>query len=270
MDKLRIPGGAKLAHAYIAASMNANTRAELGRTLAAAMLCEDDAAPQKPCGHCRACRKTLLGIHPDVITVAPGLDSQGRKRREMTVDQVRAVAATAAVMPNEGRRKAYVIEDADTMNTQAQNALLKLLEEPPESVAFILCAANPALLLPTVRSRCELIRINSDAAEGDEAAADARALLARLAAKSPPDLLAWCCENEGMDSRRCAAMLRAAREVLADVLRGTGGVSIPRADCAYLDALLARCCEYLRLNVGVRSVMGLIAVDGIRNEGKND
>ena len=146
------------------------------------------------------------------------------------MDTVRSIAAGAVVVPNEGRRKVYIIEDADTMNTQAQNALLKLLEEPPESVAFILCAANPALLLPTVRSRCELIRINSDAAEGDEAAADARALLARLAAKSPPDLLAWCCENEGMDSRRCAAMLRAAREVLADVLRGTGGVSIPRAE----------------------------------------
>ena len=174
MDKLRIPGGAKLAHAYIAASMNADTRAELGRTLAAAMLCEDDAAPQKPCGHCRACRKTLLGIHPDVITVAPGLDSQGRKRREMTVDQVRAVAATAAVMPNEGRRKAYVIEDADTMNTQAQNALLKLLEEPPESAAFILEAANASLLLPTVRSRCEMIRANADAEASPEAESDAR------------------------------------------------------------------------------------------------
>lgn len=181
MDKLRIPGGAKLAHAYIAASMNADTRAELGRTLAAAMLCEDDAAPQKPCGHCRACRKTLLGIHPDVITVAPGLDSQGRKRREMTVDQVRAVAATAAVMPNEGRRKAYVIEDADTMNTQAQNALLKLLEEPPESAAFILEAANASLLLPTVRSRCEMIRANADAEASPEAESDARELLGALA-----------------------------------------------------------------------------------------
>ena len=204
MDKLRIPGGAKLAHAYIAASMNADTRAELGRTLAAAMLCEDDAAPQKPCGHCRACRKTLLGIHPDVITVAPGLDSQGRKRREMTVDQVRAVAATAAVMPNEGRRKAYVIEDADTMNTQAQNALLKLLEEPPESAAFILEAANASLLLPTVRSRCEMIRANADAEASPEAESDARELLGALASGSRGELLLWCTANEGMDSRPCS------------------------------------------------------------------
>ena len=241
MDKLRIPGGAKLAHAYIAASMNADTRAELGRTLAAAMLCEDDAAPQKPCGHCRACRKTLLGIHPDVITVAPGLDSQGRKRREMTVDQVRAVAATAAVMPNEGRRKAYVIEDADTMNTQAQNALLKLLEEPPESAAFILEAANASLLLPTVRSRCEMIRANADA-----------------------EALLWCTANEGMDSRRCAAMFSAAREKLADVLLGKSEFSLEPGYVAYLDALLASCGEYLRQNVGVKGVLGLLAVDGIQ------
>lgn len=269
MEAKRIPAWERLSHAYIAASPNEAARSDEAMTLAAALMCESD-GEARPCGHCAACRKTFAGIHPDIITVSPGLDSQGRKRREMLVDTVRSIAAGAVVVPNEGRRKVYIIEDADTMNIQAQNALLKLLEEPPESVAFILCAANPALLLPTVRSRCELIRINSDAAEGDEAAADARALLARLAAKSPPDLLAWCCENEGMDSRRCAAMLRAAREALADVLRGTGGVSIPRADCAYLDALLARCCEYLRLNVGVRSVMGLIAVDGIRNEGKND
>lgn len=264
MDKLRIPVGAKLAHAYIAASMNANTRAELGRTLAAAMLCEDDAAPQKPCGHCRACRKTLLGIHPDVITVAPGLDSQGRKRREMTVDQVRAVAATAAVMPNEGRRKAYVIEDADTMNTQAQNALLKLLEEPPESAAFILEAANASLLLPTVRSRCEMIRANADAEASPEAESDARELLGALASGSRGELLLWCTANEGMDSRRCAAMFSAAREKLADVLLGKSEFSLEPGYVAYLDALLARCGEYLRQNVGVKGVLGLLAVDGIQ------
>lgn len=179
MEAKRIPAWERLSHAYIAASPNEAARSDEAMTLAAALMCESD-GEARPCGHCAACRKTFAGIHPDIITVSPGLDSQGRKRREMLVDTVRSIAAGAVVVPNEGRRKVYIIEDADTMNTQAQNALLKLLEEPPESVAFILCAANPALLLPTVRSRCELIRINSDAAEGDEAAADARALLSRL------------------------------------------------------------------------------------------
>ena len=66
-----------------------------------------------------------------------------------------------------------------------------------------------------------------------------------------------------MDSRRCAAMLRASREALADVLRGRGKIRLARGDCAALDALFARGCEYLRLNVSVKSVLGLIAVDAI-------
>lgn len=263
MDNFSIPGGVNLAHAYIAVSMNEAARSSLARTLAAAMLCEAPDTENRPCGRCRACRKSLSGIHPDIITVSPGVDSQGRKKREMTVDQVRSVAATAAVMPNEGRCKAYVIEDADTMNVQAQNALLKLLEEPPESAAFILCAANERLLLPTVRSRCEVIRANADADESGEAASDAAALLEKLAAGSRSKLLLWCTGNENMDSRRCAAMVRAAREALADVLAGRSDVRIAPERTVKLDALLARCSEYLRQNVGVKSVLGLIAVDGI-------
>ncbi|HIS45445.1 MAG TPA: DNA polymerase III subunit [Candidatus Scatomorpha merdigallinarum] len=263
MEVMRIPASERLSHAYIAASMNEGARQKLASTLAAAMLCEADAAQSKPCGHCRACRKTLSGIHPDIITISPGLDSQGRKRREMLVDQVRDIAATAQVVPNEGRCKVYVIEDADTMNTQAQNALLKLLEEPPESAAFVLCVSNPELLLPTVRSRCEIVRANADAEESDEAVADALELLSAVASDSRSKLLLWCVAHEGMDSRRCAAMLRAAREKLADVLLGKSEVSLSSGRCAYLDALFERCSNCLRQNVGVKSVMGLISVDGI-------
>ena len=266
METFSIPGGTKLAHAYISASMNEEARNGLAVRLAAAMLCEDGATAYKPCGKCRACRKVLEGIHPDVITVTAALDSQGRKKREITVDQVRSVAASAPVMPNEGSGKAYIIQDADTMNLQAQNALLKLLEEPPESASFILCAANPQQLLPTVRSRCELIRTNADALESDEAASDAMELLGKLAGGSRGELLLWCTSNEGMDSRRCAAMLRAAREKLADVLLGKARVSLTAGQSAYLDALLRRCSEYLRQNVGVKSVLSLIAVDGIAQE----
>ena len=262
MEALRIPAGARLAHAYIVASPNEAERAALADALAAALLCEAGDG-EKPCGRCRACRKTREGIHPDLVRVTPGLDAQGRKKREITVDVIRAVAGTAAVVPNEGRVKVYVVEDADTMNPQAQNAFLKLLEEPPESAAFVLCAANPALLLPTVRSRCETLRVNSDAAEGEEAAQDAAALLECIASGSRAKLLEWCCANENMDSRRCAAMLRASREALADVLRGRGKIRLARGDCAALDALFARGCEYLRLNVSVKSVLGLIAVDAI-------
>ena len=261
MDKFSIPAGANLAHAYIAASPNEGARNSAARSLAAAMLCEGGGA--RPCGACPACRKAELGIHPDIIAIGPGTDDKGRKRREIPVDTVRQIAASAYVLPNEARRKAYIIEDADTMNQQAQNAFLKLLEEPPERAAFILCAANAAALLPTVRSRCETLRINLPAEESEEAAADAKALLERVALGSRGGLFEWCHENEDMDSRRCSAMLRAAREELAGALRSRGAVELTREDCARLDALFARAGEYLRLNVGVKNVMGLIAADGI-------
>ena len=244
MEALRIQGGTELAHAYIAASMNEEARLGLARTLAAAMLCEADGV-ERPCGRCRACRKSLAGNHPDIVLVSAGLDSQGRKRREMTVDQVRGLVSDAQVMPNEGRRKVFILADAGIMNRQAQNALLKLLEEPPANTAFILCAENPALLLPTVRSRCELLRAN--AASGSRA-----------------ELLLWCSAHEGMDSRRCAAVLRAAREKLADILLGKSEISLTGPQAARTDALLERCGSYLAQNVGVKSVMALLAVDGIQ------
>ncbi len=181
MDKLVIKPGERVSHAYIVASASEEARRETSQRLAAAMLCESGG--ERPCGDARHCRKASAGIHPDVISVAPDVDDKGRKRREILVDQVRFISADAQVMPNEARVKVYVVHDADRMNAAAQNALLKLLEEPPASAAFVLCAANPALLLPTVRSRCVLIRRNADAAEDEQSAAAALALLSALAAR---------------------------------------------------------------------------------------
>lgn len=262
MDKLVIKPGERVSHAYIVASASEEARRETAQRLAAAMLCESEG--ERPCGECRHCRKVFAGIHPDVISVAPGTDDKGRKRREILVDQVRFISADAQVMPNEARVKVYVVHDADRMNAAAQNALLKLLEEPPASAAFVLCAANPALLLPTVRSRCVLIRRNADAAEDEQSAADALALLSALAAGDRVSLLRWEFGSEDMDPRRAAAMINAAREELADILRGEGRVSIPAPRCVGLDALFAKCSAMLRLNVSVRHVFGLIAVGGVR------
>ena len=129
MDKLVIKPGERVSHAYIVASASEEARRETAQRLAAAMLCESDG--ERPCGECRHCRKVFAGIHPDVISVAPGVDDKGRKRREILVDQVRFISADAQVMPNEARVKVYVVHDADRMNAAAQNALLKLLEDRP-------------------------------------------------------------------------------------------------------------------------------------------
>ncbi len=258
MDKLVFRRGERISHAYIVASMSEEARRGAALRLSAAMLCLS--GKDRPCGECRHCRKVFAGIHPDLIYISPGLDDKGRKRREILVDQVRFISADAQVMPNEAGVKVYVIQDAELMNAAAQNALLKLLEEPPASAAFVLCAANPALLLPTVRSRCVLLRINEDAQDDEQAVRDAEELLEAAASGSRVELLRWSAAAEGMDTRRAAAMVNAARARLADILRGEAGPGLDAAACVQLDALFQRCSAMLKLNTGVRHVLGLIAV----------
>ena len=130
------------------------------------------------------------------------------------------------------------------------------------SAAFVLCASNPALLLPTVRSRCVLIRINEDAVDDEQAAADAQALLEAVASGSRVELLRWSVSSEGMDTRRAAAMINSARGRLADILRGKSTPKLSPGQCAALDELLQKCSAMLRLNTGVKHVFGLIAVSG--------
>ena len=132
-----------LMHSYIVASQSEQARDRLSLDLAAAMLCRSDGV--RPCRTCRDCRKVYDGVHPDVIYVAPDPDA---KVPTIKVDQIRSIAATAYILPSEAEKKVYVLRQADTMNLSAQNAFLKLLEEPPQSAAFILAAASPELLLP--------------------------------------------------------------------------------------------------------------------------
>jgi len=131
----------RLSHAYI-------TDASFADTLAMAVVCgaRDSAGSCKRCIHCD---KALRNIHPDIIEIAR-IDG----KLIISVDQIRAIKQDAYILPNEAMQKVYIIKDADSMNTNAQNAFLQILEEPPPHVVFVLCADNPAALLPTVRSRC--------------------------------------------------------------------------------------------------------------------
>lgn len=142
-----------LLHSYIVVSQSEQARERLALDLTAAMLCRSDGV--RPCRACRDCRKVYDHVHPDVIYVEP--DRSG-KTPVIKVDQIRSVAATAYILPSEAEKKVYVLRQAELMNLNAQNAFLKLLEEPPRSAAFILAAASPDSLLTTVRSRCALLR----------------------------------------------------------------------------------------------------------------
>ena len=159
-------------HACLLTGGSGDSRTALANRLAAAYLCEGD---HPPCGVCRACRKVSAFTHPDVYRAAPAPD-----KREIAVDQIRALRADAYIRPNEGKRKVYVIDPADAMNPAAQNALLKVLEEGPAYAAFLLTAAQPGLLLDTVRSRCELLTLPPEEPRPDPELEGRAAALARL------------------------------------------------------------------------------------------
>jgi DNA polymerase-3 subunit delta' len=103
------------------------------------------------CGRCQACRRIEAGLHPDFLQVVP----EGRSIR---IAQIRSILDTLAMKPYEAAVRVVLIDDAHKMNPEAANALLKLLEEPPDKTSFILVAPRRNDLLPTVASRCQNVR----------------------------------------------------------------------------------------------------------------
>ena len=166
-----------LSHAYLVTGGGGESRSALIRRLTAAYLCEEGSpgGGRRPCGRCRPCRKVSAGIHPDVSRTVPAPD-----KKEIAVDQIRALRSDAYIRPNEGRRKVYIITPADAMNGAAQNALLKVLEEGPAYAAFLLDAARPGKLLDTVRSRCEPLCLPPEEEPADPETQRKAAALAEL------------------------------------------------------------------------------------------
>ena len=253
----------KLSHAYIVTSASETVRGKLAKSLAAKMLCSGSG--EKPCGVCRDCKKVSADVHPDLTVIKRLVDDKGNKKRDIQVDQIREMSADTHILPNEADGKVYIIEDADTMNVQAQNAALKLFEEPPRNVHFILTAANPEKLLVTVRSRCADIRQNAeDESETEEAAAMAEEYLQCLIRNSAPELMAWCMGHEGTDQRGTVAFLNAVKQRYADMLCG-------RREPIWQDRMLVmngirladRCLDCLKVNTGVKHIFGLLAVKSL-------
>ncbi len=237
-------------HAYILSGGESGALFRRATELAALALCE---RPKNgaPCRACRHCRKVFAGIHPDVTAVERLTDDKGRPRREITVEQIRRLDADAAVLPNEAERKVYILREADAMNASAQNAFLKLLEEPPSFVVFLLCAENAALLLPTVRSRCALVRAAAGEAEPPEAARErAGELLDCLG--DPPALLRCCARLEKLDGAEARELVEALRLLAPERLA-------PGAELLALERELETADAWLKANVGVKHVLGVLA-----------
>ncbi len=107
-----------------------------------------------PCGECVVCDKILRGIHPDVRILG-----KNDPKKEYQIDGVRAIATDVHLLPNEGKRKVYILLNADGVSELSQNAMLKFIEEPPASAVFILVCENQNKLIKTIISRVISIRL---------------------------------------------------------------------------------------------------------------
>ncbi|MBE6749571.1 MAG: DNA polymerase III subunit delta' [Ruminococcaceae bacterium] len=144
-------------HAILIEGEIGSGRHTLANFIARAAVCEGD---KIPCESCRGCELQKSGNHPDITVVAPE-----ENKKSIAVAQIRELREDAFIKPHTAEHKVFIIDFADTMNEQSQNALLKVLEEPPQAVKFILIAESKSSLLPTVISRCLCLTLSAPDSE---------------------------------------------------------------------------------------------------------
>lgn len=203
-------------HAYLITGVPGTGRSTLALRFAQAMNCQSpDVPPGVPCGHCRACTLIARGVHPDVQVVrADG--------RSIKIEAIRDLQRDLSVSPVEGRYRVAMIEEIQVATDQAQDALLKTLEEPPATTRLILTADSAENVRPTIVSRCQVVPLRPVRAQAISAAlvsryslpADEASTLARLAAGRPGWAIA------AVDDENQLARRREMIDLLLAVLRG--------------------------------------------------
>ncbi|MDO3412923.1 DNA polymerase III subunit delta' [Saccharibacillus sp. CPCC 101409] len=148
----------RVSHAYLFSGPGGSSRRKVAEAFAKALLCERGAELGDACGECLSCRKVEHGNHPDLQTVVPGGAS-------IKIEQIRELQKMFSYRSGSAGRKVYIIDEAEKMTVQASNSLLKFLEEPPAPAVAILLSENGQALLPTIRSRTQLVPFTSMGAE---------------------------------------------------------------------------------------------------------
>jgi DNA polymerase-3 subunit delta' len=144
----------KVSHAYIMNGARGSGKKMLASLFAMTLLCEKQGPD--PCNTCHSCRQAESDNHPDIIWAAH------EKPNTISVDDIREqVNNTIMIKPYQGPYKIYIIDRAELMTPQAQNALLKTIEEPPEYAVIILLTENAEVLLPTINSRCVMLKLRN-------------------------------------------------------------------------------------------------------------
>jgi len=142
----------KVSHAYIINGEKSSGKEFIARVFAQALQCENDGA--EPCGECHSCKQALSENHPDIIRLTH------EKPNTIGVDDIRGqINNDVGIKPYSSPYKVYIVNEAEKMTVQAQNAILKTLEEPPEYAVIMLLTTNVNSLLPTVLSRCVVLNM---------------------------------------------------------------------------------------------------------------
>lgn len=146
----------KVSHAYILNGERGSGKKLLAKLFAMSLQCHDREDDGDPCGKCQSCKQAVNGNQPDIIYV------KHEKPNTISVDDIRTqVNNDIVVKPYSSRYKIYIIPEADLMSVQAQNAILKTIEEPPEYAVILLLTENAESMLPTIRSRCVMLKLRN-------------------------------------------------------------------------------------------------------------
>ncbi|MBE6822176.1 MAG: DNA polymerase III subunit [Ruminococcaceae bacterium] len=208
----------RLPHALILEG--APVRNEVARLLARALVCGGEG--ERPCGRCPACVKVQAGSHPDLTVLDGDADP-----RAFPIDAIRAIRSDAYVKPNEAPGKVFLLLGVQSMTEVSQNALLKVFEEPPENVTFILTTVSVTSLLPTIRSRAQVFSFEGEVAPEEEIQKDAAQLAHAVLAKNESELL-FRLAGLIRDKTRLASVLEQLGLIFRDaaVLRAGGNVCL--------------------------------------------
>lgn len=227
-------GAERLAHAFLLSGPSGSGKLALATDFVASAMCLEQSYPA--CGKCRSCQLLKSGAHPDRFILSyEEHPKTGKMRKEIVVDQVRALIASLQLTRGLSPRKAALVHPAEAMNKSAANAMLKTLEEPPGDSVLILVSDDPSRLPATIRSRCQAFNVRlpdpSQALQwlaANAQAGQAEAVLALEAAAGSPLTALRMLEDGSTEQYRqvgdTLSALRSGEESAASALAGLAEV----------------------------------------------
>ena len=224
-------------HAVILEGGNPAERLDIAKKIAAALVCSESKA-NAPCGICSHCKKAAADSHADI----PFYTAED-KPRAFKVDAVRDIRNNAYIIPNEADKKVFILENAHTMGNEGQNAILKILEEPPSYVNFIMLCSTKSGFLPTVLSRATVFTIGEARNDADDeiraAAVEAASAVAEAVTSIDDFELVKAAAVFEKDAKLLKASLPVIQEIFAAALREKYGASDGDTEFGTLPAELA-------------------------------